>query len=267
MKKYFAVLRVKLLNGLQYRAAAFAGIVTQFAWGGLLIMLYRAFYAENAARFPMTMHQTASYIWMQQAFLALFMAWRVDREPFELIQSGNVAYELVRPASLYAVWFARNVGMRLAQAALRCVPVLAFSLLLPAPFGLIRPELSLKTLWFIVSLTLSMHVVVAYTMLQYAVTFKTLSSTGVAMVFQTLTDAFSGALVPLPFFPDAVRRVIEWTPFAVMQDVPLRIYSGSIAGADIYIALIKQAVWLALLVLAGVYSFRRATAKIVVQGG
>jgi ABC-2 type transport system ATP-binding protein len=35
MKKYLALFRIRFVYGLQYRAAALAGVVTQFAWGAL----------------------------------------------------------------------------------------------------------------------------------------------------------------------------------------------------------------------------------------
>lgn len=43
MKKYLSFFRLRFSMGLQYRVAAFAGLVTQFAWGGMLILAYRAF--------------------------------------------------------------------------------------------------------------------------------------------------------------------------------------------------------------------------------
>ena len=42
-RQYTTLFRVRFLAGLQYRAAALAGIATQFAWGGLMVLLYRAF--------------------------------------------------------------------------------------------------------------------------------------------------------------------------------------------------------------------------------
>ena len=39
-KQYATLFRVRFLTGLQYRAAALAGIATQFAWGGLMVLLY-----------------------------------------------------------------------------------------------------------------------------------------------------------------------------------------------------------------------------------
>ena len=43
MKKYWSFFRIRFLNGLQYRAAAYAGIATQFFWGVMLILMSRAF--------------------------------------------------------------------------------------------------------------------------------------------------------------------------------------------------------------------------------
>ena len=41
MKKYLSFFRLRFLMGLQYRTAALAGIVTQFAWGGMEILMYK----------------------------------------------------------------------------------------------------------------------------------------------------------------------------------------------------------------------------------
>lgn len=68
MKKYAAVFRIRFTNTLQYRAAAFAGMATQFAWGFMEILAFSAFYKADPAAFPMEFSQTVSYIWMQQAF-------------------------------------------------------------------------------------------------------------------------------------------------------------------------------------------------------
>ena len=78
MKKYISFFVIRFSMGLQYRAAALAGVVTQFAWGMMEIMIYTAFYQTDAAAFPMTMAATASYIWLQQSFLCLFMSWLTD---------------------------------------------------------------------------------------------------------------------------------------------------------------------------------------------
>ncbi len=41
----------------------------------MTLLLYAAFYKTGADAFPMTFPALASYIWLQQALLALFMTW------------------------------------------------------------------------------------------------------------------------------------------------------------------------------------------------
>ncbi|MGB4658505.1 MAG: hypothetical protein WBI07_04945, partial [Mobilitalea sp.] len=72
-KKYYSYFRMRFIAGLQYRAAALAGIATQFAWGFLTILMYKAFYEVNPEAFPMKFEALSSYIWLQQAFLAMYM--------------------------------------------------------------------------------------------------------------------------------------------------------------------------------------------------
>ena len=43
MKKYLSFFRLRFITGLQYRTAALAGIATQFFWGAMEILTFRAF--------------------------------------------------------------------------------------------------------------------------------------------------------------------------------------------------------------------------------
>ena len=122
MKKYLAFFRLRFSMGLQYRAAALAGMATQFVWGAMEILMFRAFYLADKNAFPMTFHATASYVWMQQAFLALFMVWMMENDIFDAITDGNIAYELCRPVDIYPMWFARSLASRFSRAVLRCMP-------------------------------------------------------------------------------------------------------------------------------------------------
>ena len=133
MKKYLALFRIRFINALQYRAAALAGMATQFAWGFMEIFAFAAFYRANPAAFPMEFSQTVSYIWMQQAFLALFMMWFWENDIAAAITEGSIAYEMVRPIDLYNRWFCQAAANRLARAMLRCAPILIVAFIVPEP--------------------------------------------------------------------------------------------------------------------------------------
>ena len=267
MKKYAAVFRIRFVNALQYRAAAIAGLATQFAWGFMEIFAFAAFYRVSPAAFPMEFSQTVTYIWLQQAFLALFMTWFWENDIVASITEGSIAYDLVRPVDLYGRWFCQASANRLARAMLRCAPVLVIAFMLPAPYRMSLPHDVLHFGLFLCSMALSLGVVVSFSMLMYTSVIFTLSPVGMRLIFAVLADFLAGGTVPLPFFPEPYRRVAEMLPFASMQNMPLRIYNGNIAGADMWRGIAFQLFWLAVLTLAGRIAMNKALSKVVVQGG
>ncbi len=267
MKKYLSFFRLRFIMGLQYRAAALAGIITQFAWGFLEIMVFRAFYQTNPNDFPMDFSAAVSYIWMQQAFLAFFATWQMETEIFDSIRDGNIAYELCRPIGIYHMWFSRNMAQRMSRGALRCFPILIVAMFLPRPFRLEPPAGFGHFVLFLVTLFLGLAVTVASCMLVYAVTFFVISPLGVRMVFTSAADFLSGAVIPLPFLPAKIQYVIELLPFASMQNVPLRVYSGSMSVGEMEKAVFLQIFWLIFLVVLGQILFKIAERRVAVQGG
>ena len=93
--------------------------------------------------------------------LAFFMAWMMEGEIFETISNGNIVYELVRPISIYNMWFARSVANRLSKALLRCFPILLVAGFLPAPFKMCPPADIPSTLLFVLTMILGLLVTVA----------------------------------------------------------------------------------------------------------
>ncbi len=74
-------------------------------------------------------------------------------------------------------------------------------------------------------------------------------------------------MIPLPFFPDKVRFFMELLPFAGMQNVALRVYSGSMSAGEIKRAVLLQLFWLVAVTGLGKALCRLAEKKITVQGG
>ena len=67
--------------------------------------------------------------------------------------------------------------------------------------------------------------------------------------------------------PEVVQRVLKLLPFAAMQNVPFRIYSGDLSGRPMAEAIFLQIFWLIVLAAGGWMFARFAEKKIVVQGG
>jgi ABC-2 type transport system permease protein len=262
--------RMKLIAGLQYRAAAWAGVATQFFWGGISLLVFAAFYQSaglEAGGGPMDFGQLADLVWLRQAFLALVMLWSMDNEILELIAGGNLAYELCRPLSLYAFWFCRILALRISRTLLRCAPILIVASFLPEPWRFHLPPDPAAALLFIPSLCLAALLVTALCMFTCVLTFLSLNPSGARLFFGTLGEFLMGALIPIPFMPPAMQRVLDWLPFRYTADFPFRLYSGHIAGREALTGLALQCLWIVLLVAGGLLSFRAIQRRVVIQGG
>ena len=267
MRKYLSFFRLRFSMGLQYRTAALAGIVTQFFWGFMEIMVFRAFYEAEPEQFPVAFEAMVSYVWLQQAFLAFFAVWMLNGEIYNTIMEGNIAYELCRPIRIYDMWFSKEAANRMARAVLRCFPILLVAVFLPEPFRLLAPASFLHFGLFLLTMLLGLWVTVAFCVLIYITAFFTISPIGLCMLFTSITELLAGAIIPLPFFPERIQRVLELLPFASMQNVALRIYSGSMSTPEMERAILLQGIWLVTLTLTGKMVCNAAEKKVTIQGG
>lgn len=266
-RKYLSFFRLRFHMELQYRVAAVSGIITQILWGFMECLAFRAFQESAPSAYPMAFSATVSYIWLREAFLAAFTTWNADEDIFDSIMNGGIAYELCRPVSIYNMWFSKTCAGRIARAGLRCIPLLAIAFVLPHPFRMMPPAGIQQFCLFVITLFLGLGVTVAFCMFTYILAFFTISPQGLRMIFTSMVDFLSGAIMPLPFMPESVRKIVELLPFAGMFDVPLRIYSGDLAGGDMLRGIAMQCFWLVLLIASGKALCRTAERRIVVQGG
>lgn len=264
---YITLFKIRFINGLQYRIAAWAGLATQFAWGFMNILLFYAFYSENPANFPMTFEQFSAYTWLQQALLALLALWSWDNEVFNSIASGNIAYELARPVDLYNTWLVKNMAIKLSKAVLRCIPVLAVAFLLPPPFGLMLPKDIFAFGLFIISLIFSFMLINLFIMYYYICGFYTINTNGIILVGNAVSGFLSGQIIPLPFFPEPLLKFANFLPFASMQTVPYFIYSGFISREEALFKIATQMFWIIIFYITGKMFMKKALKKVIIQGG
>ncbi|PYI51782.1 ABC transporter permease [Paenibacillus flagellatus] len=267
MKPYWSVLKLRLLNGMQYRAAALAGVATQFFWGFMYIMIFEAFYAQAVARPPMSLAELVTYIWLQQSFLAFIALWFRDSELFQLITTGNIAYELCRPTGLYGFWYAKLLAQRLSSALLRCFPILVVAFFLPEPYRMTLPPNAASFAAFVAALLLGVLLLVAISMFIYISVFVTMSPMGSLLLFGVIGEFFAGMIVPIPLMPDWMQHIANMLPFRLAADFPFRVYSGHIPPREALAGLAVQLGWLAALVPLGKFALDRALRRVVVQGG
>lgn len=260
---YRAVLSAQFRTLLQYRAAALAGMSTQLFWGLIRVMIFDAFYHSATQAQPIDKVQIVTYIWLGQAMLGV-LPWGVDAEIRGMINTGSVAYELLRPLDLYSLWYSRAMAARTAPTLLRSIPLFVLAGLF---FGLQAPPSVLCGLGWILTTCGAILLASAITTLVNISLLWTISGDGMMRLVPTLVYVFSGLLVPLPLLPDGLRAFLEFLPFRGIVDAPFRVYLGHIPPAQVGFAFGHQMAWTLALVLLGRLLLARGTRRLVVQGG
>lgn len=267
MNAYYALFKMRMLKGLQYRVAALAGVATQFFWGFMYIMIYEAFYRSTSAVQPISLRELIQVVWLQQSFLVFIMLWFRDSELINLITSGNIAYELCRPADLYNFWYAKLIAQRLSGALLRCFPIIIVASLLPYPYSFSLPPSLLSFILFLITLTLGLILIVAISMLIYISIFYTMSPTGSLLIFGVFGEFLSGLIIPVPLMPETLKKIVYCLPFRYSSDLPFRIYAGNIGTKEAILSIAVQLLWILLIVILGRLWMRRALKRVIIQGG
>ena len=257
---------------MQYRAAAWAGIATQFFFGGIKLIIFYVFYESAGmnvagAETPMSFGELAVFVWMTQAFLAMIMLWSMDNELLDMIVNGNVVYELSRPLYLYSFWFSRIIAFRLARTFLRCFPILIVAFFLPSPWAFSLPPNPAAFFIFIPSIVLAALLTSALSMLLCNITFVTMNPLGARIAMGAMVEFFMGTYIPIPFMPPLLQRICIALPFRYVADFPFRVYSGNISGQEALTGLGIQFLWVLVLIGLGIWGFKSALKRLVVQGG
>lgn len=266
MNIYLSYFKLRFNVALQYRFSTIAGILTQFFWGAMLIMIYDAYYRNNIP-ISMDLDSLISYVWLGQAFFLLTRFSCADSDISESIITGGVAYEFTKPVSIYGIWFSRLCANKVAGTILRCLPIFLVTTFLPSPYNLSAPRTLGAFVLFMITLILGALLTVGIAMLIYVIMFYTTSSKGLFNVYAVIAEFFAGSVIPIPFMPEFLQKICYLLPFRLSFDLPFRIYTGNISINEGIISVLIQLFWLAIIVFVGSRLINRLAKKLVIHGG
>ncbi|OYE05807.1 ABC transporter permease [Nostoc sp. 'Peltigera membranacea cyanobiont' 232] len=272
MKAYWSLFVARFALLLQYRTAALAGVVTQLFWGLVKVMVLQAFFTHTTSAQPITFQQAVGYIWLGQAFLMAIVPWGGDRDIQELIRTGAVGYDLLRPTDLYNFWFTRALALRIAPLILRAIPLLCVTSFIFPIFGLDEWSLSVPPtfasfLAFFLSFIDAIFLSSALTMLLTVSMMWTISGEGINNVLPTLIIVLSGMIVPLPLFPEWSKPFLNALPFSGLIDKPFRLFTGNLQPNALFNILLHQTFWIIIIIILGRVIVKHGIKKLVIQGG
>lgn len=180
-----------------------------------------------------------------------------------MIRSGDIAYELLRPVDLFALWYSRAVANRVVPALMRCGPILLVAILAGWLEWPGWPSALAGSVCLLAAALLSAAIA---TLMTISI-FWTLSGQGLSQLISMVAYLLSGMVVPLPLLPDWLQGVFRALPFGGLCDLPYRVFSGHIPAGAAGAVLWQQLLWTVLLAATGWVLTRRSLRHLVLQGG
>jgi ABC-2 type transport system permease protein len=263
--KYWAMFRIELRQATTY--------VWDFVFGNITIVLF--FYVllqvwqitvkpENVAALHGESFTWTQLIWFLAAAQILYFSVQTDAQldiEHDVI-SGDIAITLARPYDYLLARFARVMANT----------VLYFAVSFPAAFiiawiasGTIAVT-PLGVVAFLIAFVLRSLLFFALQAIAGLATFWIEKATAFVWIIGLLILVFGGGAVPLGFWPDWARTMVEFTPFPAMMYYPAKLLVAPdpdlIAGA-----LGRAVVWIVILGAIVYFIYSRALRRLDINGG
>lgn len=216
----WAVAVVTYKEWAAYRTHSMVSIFVGPVFYLVQIFIWQAVYAGHHEINGMGLENMLSYygICALISYLTMdFADWNLQM----LIHTGKYLSFAMRPVHHRFFAFSQKIGHRTLGFVFEFLPVLLiFTLVFRIP---LVPS---SWLWSVISIVLSflMNFYINYCI--GLAGFWLTKTGGLRGVVQLLKNVFSGALIPLVFFPDIMQKIIFFLPFQYIAYVPAMVFTG-----------------------------------------
>jgi ABC-2 type transport system permease protein len=265
MKHYAMLVRNNLMSSLTYRAHFIFQILGSVLAIVIQYFLWQAVYAASPGETinGMRFMDTFVYVSLSTAMVVLVRTW-IDWFMNNQIRSGDIVMYLFKPVSHMSWMFFESMGQIAGNLLTITLPTCLVLFLALGAQVVIGWNLLIFAAALIMSVILSF-------LFDYAIgitCFWTMSIWGISTTKETLILLMSGAIIPLPFYPEALREFLLWLPFAWMYNFPLSMLSNPNMDPAWWLrGLGIQASWLLLMFLGVRAYYNLALRKLTVNGG
>ncbi|MEV0595835.1 ABC transporter permease [Nonomuraea cavernae] len=258
---YARLVRYGFRKHATYVGAALAGAFTNSVFGVLRAYVLIALWQARPGLAGYDMIDAVTFCFVTQACIGPMQLFGGGLTLTERIRTGDIALDLVRPASLQLWSMAEDLGRAAYLFLVRGVPPM---LLGAALFGIVVPAGAGRWAGIFASVLAGIAVSFAWRYLVALSVCWLADDRGVAVFSLVLTTLFSGLLLPLALFPGALGEVARALPWAAMAQAPADVYLGKAPALP---TLAFQAAWAAALLGLGALGTRAIRHKVVIQGG
>ena len=263
MRSYLPVARATYMIGIVYRFGFLFTIFGNLVYLGVAYYLWQSIYRNSDTIRGLTFNETFIYVALGSAIFILlktYADWIIHYE----IREGAIATYLTKPMDFQLYALSANLGsllMNLTAITIPSVLMMVFVFKVNFSFGI-------GLFLFPVSLLLAFLISFSIDYFIGLLGFYSESVWGFSITKEIIVTVFSGALIPLQFFPDAIQRVLYWLPFQAIYHTPLMMVTRPDQGLESLLPMILvQLAWAILLFFLARLFFNQAIKVLRIAGG
>jgi ABC-2 type transport system permease protein len=263
MRKYLAIVRGTYMIGMIYRLGFLFTILGNVIYLGVAYYLWKSIYQNSATLRGLTFDQTFLYVGLGSAIFILLKTYTDWFFNFE-IREGMIASYLIKPIDIGAYFLASSFGSVLLNITVITLPTLFLMLFVFKVHFIIGIGLFLFPISLLLAFLVSFYI-------DYAVglaCFYTESVWGLSSTKEIIVTVFSGALIPLQFFPEAIQKVLFWLPFQAIFHTPITMVTQPDQSINVFLQMLfVQIIWVLILFVATRLFYNQAIKTVSIAGG
>lgn len=263
MRSYFPIARATFMVGMVYRFGFFFTILGNIIYLGVAYFLWKSIYGDTKVINGLTFHQAFLYVGLGSAIFILlktYADWFIHYE----IREGIIANYLTKPIDYQVYNLFANLGSLFMNLMAITIPTalmlgVVFQVRIPSGPGLVFFPFSVL-LAFLISFSLDYFVGITG--------FYSESVWGLSITKEVIVTVFSGALIPLQFYPEQLQNILYYLPFQAIYHTPLMMVTKPDQGLDVFLPMMAIQVFWAVMLFMGARLFYNQAVKVLrIAGG
>src|ERR1044071_7836078 len=263
MRSYFPIARATYMIGLVYRFGFLFTIFGNIVYLGVAYYLWRSIYSYSDTLRGLTFNETFLYVGLGSAIFILlktYADWYIHYE----IREGLIANYLTKPLDFQLYNLFANLGsllMNLTAITIPTILLLAFVFKVKVTYG---PGLFLFPIGLLLAFLISFSIDYSIGLMG----FYSESVWGLSTTKEIIVTVFSGALIPLQFFPAVMQKVLFWLPFQAIYHTPIMMLTKPDQSLTVFLPMtVVQIAWSVILFIAARLFYNQAIKVLRIAGG
>jgi ABC-2 type transport system permease protein len=260
---YLYIAKTKILASLAYRFDVFSTLITNFIMVFALSFFWKVAYHGIDTVEGVDEKQMITYTIISTLLSAAFV-FDVEDTVNDRIRQGDIAMDFIKPVDLFGIYLAQDIGSVVSSVTLKVLPLFIVS---SAFISIPLPASGIHFILFIFSMVLSYMILWLISAIVGLASFWVVELGPIGHIKNALVGTISGSFIPVWFFPDAIKRVLEFLPFMYIYQLPLGIFIGKSDLTESFKGMAVQLLWVCILLFIFNVLQKKARNRVFVQGG